>query len=445
MSSSSSSTGQAAPRPARAAGTVFILVTVLLDTLGLGLIIPFGPRLVASFLHDDLNASAHWFGLLVAIYALMQFLFAPVLGALSDRFGRRPVILLSLLGAAASYLVSGFAPVLWWLYVGRVVAGITGASFSCANAYVADVTPPDKRAQSFGLIGAVFGLGFILGPALGGLLGDVGLRLPYFIAAGLNGLNLLYGLFVLPESLPRERRRPFSFARANAFGSLVGLSRYPVVLGLTGTMACGYLAQWILQAVWTLDTQARFQWTLRMVGVSLMVVGFSTAIVQGVLVRLAVRRLGERRSLVVGLVMGVVGHACMGLAPTGGVMLACIFPLALGGLAGPAIQAILTRYVAPTEQGELQGSLNSLAGVAAIVGPLIGTSLLARFGTEHSSPHIPGAAFLCGAAFNALGLLLALRQLSRSPPTATASVKSPPASEAVSEVAPGPESAPISE
>ncbi|MGH7297848.1 MAG: TCR/Tet family MFS transporter [Polyangiaceae bacterium] len=408
------------PPRSRPAGTAFVLVTVLLDTLGLGLIIPVAPRLVASFLGDHLDASAHYFGLMVSLYAAMQFVFAPVLGGLSDRFGRRPVILLSLLGAAASYLLSGFAPALWWLFVGRVVAGITGASFSCAGAYVDDVTPADRRAQAFGLVGAVFGLGFILGPALGGLLGGYGLRVPYFVAAALNGLNLAYGFFVLPESLQREKRRPFSFARANPLGSLRGLARHPIVLGLTGTMMCGYLAQWILQSVWTLDTQARFGWTLRMVGVSLMVVGLSTAIVQGLLVRAAVQRLGERRALLAGLVMGVVGHACMGLAPSGAMMLAFIFPLALGGIAGPAIQAIITRHVASTEQGELQGSLNSLAGIAAIIGPLIGTSLLARFGTEHASPHVPGAAFLAGATFNAVGLVLALRLFARSGTVAAA-------------------------
>ena len=218
----------------RPAGTAFVLVTVLLDTLGLGLIIPVAPRLVASFLGNDLGAAAHYFGYLVSLYAAMQFVFAPVLGGLSDRFGRRPVILVSLLGAAASYLLSGFAPALAWLFVGRVVSGITGASFSCAGAYVADVTPPEKRAASFGLVGAVFGLGFILGPALGGILGDVGLRVPYFVAAGLNALNLTYGLFVLPESLPPEKRRAFSFARANPLGSLRQLGRHPIVLGLTG-------------------------------------------------------------------------------------------------------------------------------------------------------------------------------------------------------------------
>jgi DHA1 family tetracycline resistance protein-like MFS transporter len=392
-----------------------VLVTVLLDTLGVGLLIPVAPRLVASFLHDDLEAASHYFGLLVSLYAAMQFLFAPVIGGLSDRFGRRPVILVSLAGAAASYLLSGLAPVLWWLYVGRIIAGITGASFSAAGSYVADVTPPEKRAASFGLVGAVFGLGFILGPALGGALGDIGLRLPYFVGAGLNFVNLLYGLFVLPESLPKESRRPFSPARANPLGSLMMLGRHPIVLGLTGTMALSYLAQWILQSVWALHTQALFGWTLRQVGLSLMVVGLTTALVQGLLVRAAIPRLGERRALVLGLVMGVVGQTALGLASRGWMLLAAIPLLALGGLAGPAVQALITREVGASEQGELQGGLNSLAGLAAIVGPLIGTALLARFGADDASPRIPGAPFFASAACIAVGLVLALRMLARTP------------------------------
>jgi len=395
--------------PNRRAGTAFVLVTVLLDTLGLGLLIPVGPRLVASFLNDDLGAASHYFGILVSIYAAMQFLFAPVLGGLSDRFGRRPIIFMSLLGAAASYLLSGFAPALSWLFVGRVISGITAASFSAANAYVADVTPPEKRAGAFGLIGAVFGLGFILGPALGGALGEHSLRLPYFVGAGLNFANLLYGLFVLPESLAPENRRPFSLARANPLGSLRALTRHRVVLGLTGTMFCSFMAQWILQSIWALHTQARFGWSLRMVGVSLMVVGVATAIVQGFLVRAVVPRLGERRALLFGLVMSIAGHTLLGLASQGWMMMSFIFVLALGGLSGPAVQAIISREVAADEQGELQGALNSLSGICAIVGPLIGTNLLATFEAENASVRIPGAPFFASALFILVGLALALR------------------------------------
>jgi DHA1 family tetracycline resistance protein-like MFS transporter len=293
--------------------------------------------------------------------------------------------------------------------VGRIITGITAASFSAANAYIADVTPPEKRAGAFGLVGAVFGLGFILGPAIGGALGDVGLRLPYFVGAGLNVVNLLYGIFVLPESLAPQNRRPFSLARANPIGSLRALGRYPIVLGLSGTMMCTFLAQWILQSVWALHTQARFGWSLRMVGVSLMLVGFSTAIVQGFLVRAAVPKLGEERALFVGLVMSITGHLLLGLADRGWMMLSFIFVLALGGLAGPAVQAIISRQVSPSEQGELQGALNSLQGIAAIVGPLIGTSLLAAFATDTAQVHVPGAAFFASAAIYVIGLLLAVR------------------------------------
>jgi DHA1 family tetracycline resistance protein-like MFS transporter len=398
----------------RRAGTAFVLFTVLLDTLGLGLVIPVGPRLVGSFLGNDLSATSQWFGYLVTVYAAMQFLFAPVVGGLSDRFGRRPVILASLAGATVSYLVSGVAPALWWLFLGRACAGITGASFSAAGAYIADVTPPEKRAQSFGLIGAVFGLGFILGPALGGVLGDQGLRIPYFVAAGLNLLNLLYGALVLPESLDPKNRRPFSVARANPLGALGAVGRHAIVLGLTGTMMCSFFSQWILQSIWALYTQARFAWSLRDVGLSLMVVGFSTALVQGVLVRLIIPRVGEKRAVVAGLLLSALAYVCLGLASRGAFALVALFPLALGGLSGPAIQAVISRQVGPKEQGEIQGSLNGLSMIAAVVAPVIGTSLLARFGPETASPHIPGAPFFACATFALMGLSLAVRPLSRA-------------------------------
>ena len=401
--------------PPRRAAIPFVLVTVLLDTLGVGLIIPVGPRLVASFLGDDLGAASHWFGRLVALYSLMQFVFAPVLGGLSDRFGRRVVILGSLAGAAASYLVSALAPALGWLFLGRLVAGVTGASFSAAGAYVADVTPPEKRAASFGVIGAVFGLGFILGPALGGALGDYGLRLPYFVAAGLNFLNLLYGLLVLPESLRREDRRPFSLARANPFGTLRNLARHRIVLALTGTMLCAFLAQMILQSIWALSNQARFGWSLRQVGLSLMAMGCGMAIAQGVLMRRILPRLGERGTLLAGLGVGVAGYAALGLVTRGWMVYALIFVLAMSGVAGPATQALISREVGASEQGEMQGGVNSLSGLASIVGPLVGTTLLARFAPDDASPRLPGAPYYAAAALLALGLLLAVRAFARLP------------------------------
>jgi DHA1 family tetracycline resistance protein-like MFS transporter len=401
---------------ARKAGSIpFILITVLLDTLGVGLIIPVAPRLVASFLHDDLSAASRWFGLLVALYALMQFLFATIVGALSDRFGRRPIILLSLFGAGCAYLLSALAPTLSWLFIGRIIAGITGASFSAANAYVADITPPEKRAASFGLVGAAFGLGFILGPALGGTLGDYGLRVPYFVAAGLNSLNFVYGLFVLPESLRAEDRREFSFIRSNPFGALGHLAKHPIVLALTGTIFCGFMAQWILQSVWALDMQARFGWKLREVGISLMIVGLTMTVVQGLGVRAILPKLGQRRALLMGLVISAIGNAALGVATSGWMIYAILFPIALGGIAGPATQAIITHEVGSTEQGELQGAVNSVGGLAAIIGPLVGTSLLGRFGPPGAHPHIPGAPFYASALIQIVGIALAMRAFRDKP------------------------------
>jgi DHA1 family tetracycline resistance protein-like MFS transporter len=404
----------------RRAAVPFILITVLLDTLGVGLIIPVGPRLVASFLGDDLASASRWFGLLIALYAVMQFIFAPVLGGLSDRFGRRAVILSSLMGAAASYLLSALAPSLGWLFLGRTIAGITGASFSAANAYIADITPPEKRAANFGASGAVLGLGFILGPALGGALGDYGLRIPYFVGAGLNFLNLLYGLFVLPESLPKASRRSFSFARANPVGSMRNLARHPLVLRLTATLFFTFLSQLILQSVWALSNQERFGWSLKQVGLSLMAVGLGTAVVQGLLVRMLMPWLRERRALLLGLLFSSTGFVLFGIATEGWMIYAFLPVLSLSGIAGPAVQAIITGQVGPKEQGELQGAINSLQGLAAIIGPLIGTTLLARFGPADVALRIPGAPFFASAAFTFTGLLLAVRALRSTP-------KAPPA------------------
>jgi DHA1 family tetracycline resistance protein-like MFS transporter len=403
------------------AGTAFIMVSLLLDTLGIGLIIPVGPKLVASFLGGDLTAASKPFGVLFALYSAMQFICSPILGGLSDRFGRRTVLLPSLLGAAASYLISALSPELSWLFVGRVIAGMTGASFSAATAYIADTTPPEKRAQSFGLVGAAFGLGFVIGPVLGGALGGINLRLPYFVAAGLNFVNFLYGMLVLPESLQPEKRRPFSLRRANPLGALRALGRHPVVLGLTGTMTCAYMAQMLLQSVWALAHQARFGWSTTDVGISLGVVGVSTALVQGGLIRALLPRFGERRLLVGGLCIGAAGLMGYGLANRSWMIYAIIVPAALAGVAAPATQALITREVGPSEQGELQGSLASLSSLTAIAGPLIGTALLARFGAADASPHIPGAPFFFAALLNVVGLLLALRLFARLPAKAPAS------------------------
>jgi MFS transporter, DHA1 family, tetracycline resistance protein len=404
----------------RTAGVAFILITLLLDTLGVGVIIPVLPSLIKSFLGGDIGAASEYLGIFVALYAAMQFLFAPILGGLSDRFGRRTVLLSSLLGAALDYLLLAVAPSLWWLLVGRLFAGITGASFSAASAYIADVTPPEKRAQSFGLIGAAFGLGFILGPAVGGLLGSISLRLPFFVAAGLNFFNFLYGLLVLPESLRPEDRRPFTLGRANPLASLQNLGRHPVVLGLTGTVICAQMAQQILQSVWALSSTARFGWTESDIGFSLTVVGVTSAAVQGGLIRRVIPWLGERRALLAGLAISVAGFVAFGLATRGWMMYAMIVPFALGGIAGPAAQALISREVAPSEQGELQGSLASLQSLTAIAGGVLGTQLLAHFSGVGARPEAPGIPFFASACFNLCGLLLALRLFARVPAKAAA-------------------------
>ena len=402
----------------RNAGVPFILVVLLLDTLGIGVVIPVLPRLLESMVHGDLAEASRFYGAFVAVYAAMQFVCAPIIGALSDRFGRRVVILSSLLGAGLDYILLAFAPSLGWLFVGRLIAGITGASFSAATAYIADVTPPEKRAASFGLVGAAFGLGFIIGPALGGLLGGVNLRAPFAVAAGLNLVNLLYGVFVLPESLSPEHRRAFSLRRANPLGVLKNLARSPILFGLTGTIVCAYLAQQMLQSVWALDTQARFGWRPFDVGMSLTVVGVASAIVQGGLVRIVVPRLGERRALFAGLIASVIGFSAFALATKGWMIYAIICPFALGGVGGPATQAMLSREVGPSEQGELQGSLASLNSLTAIVGPIVGTALFARFAPETAHPQIPGVTFYAAALLNLIGLVLAVRLFARMKPVA---------------------------
>ncbi len=402
----------------RNATVAFILVVLVLDTLGIGVVIPVLPRLVESFVADDLEKASRYYGAFISSYALMQFVFAPVIGALSDKLGRRVVILTSLLGAGLDYLLLAFAPSLAWLFVGRVVAGITGASFSASTAYIADVTPPEKRAQSFGLVGAAFGVGFVIGPALGGLLAGVHLRAPFLAAAALNLANLAYGFFVLPESLAPEHRRAFEWKRANPLGALLRLARSPLLLGFSGTLVCAFLAQQILQSVWALYTQARFAWLPVHVGLSLTVVGIMTGAVQGGLVRVTMRRLGERKSVLVGLAFNVAGFVAFGLATRGWMMYALIVPFSLGGIAGPAIQSLVSRQVGPSEQGELQGSLSSLQSVTQILGPLLATGLFARFGPENAVPHVPGAPFFAAAALSALAGILAFRLFARLPATA---------------------------
>ncbi|GGY21021.1 TCR/Tet family MFS transporter [Paludibacterium paludis] len=385
----------------RQASQTFILLTVFLDMLGIGLIIPVMPVLIGQFTRSP-DELAHWYGLLAATFGVMQFFCTPVLGALSDRFGRRPVLLLSIFGLGCSLFVHATAGSLLALFLIRIVSGGTAASFSVANAYMADITPPEKRGKGFGLLGAAFGLGFIFGPVIGGLLGEHDVRLPFFVAGGLAIVNWLYGFFVLPESLPRERRAPFSLARANPFSALLHLGRLRGVGRLVGVFALCVLPQFILQTSWVLYTQMRFGWTPGDNGFALFLVGVLSVVVQGGLQGRLLRVFGERRLALTGLASGAIAYVCYGLATAGWVMYVVILANFLSFAAGPALQAIVSRSVGATEQGLTQGSLNAINSLAIIFGPLIGTTILARVG------HLPGHDWRMGSLFFLCAALQAL-------------------------------------
>jgi len=394
---------------ARKAGLGFILVTLFLDVLGIGLAVPVLPRLVGSF-HSGEGETALTYGLFMAAYAGMQFLFSPLIGCLSDRFGRRPLLLTAVVGQGLDYILLAVAPDLWWLLTGRLIAGITGASIGTATAYIADVSPPEKRAQNFGLIGMAFGLGFIAGPALGAWLGQTSLRLPFVVAAVLCLANAVYGLLVLPESLPPEQRRPFDLRRANPLGSLAALRRFPAVTTLAAVQVLLFLAQRGLESVWVLYTSHRYGWDVRATGTSLACVGLSVAIVQGGLVRRILPRLGERKSLLGGILLTVLGFVLYALAAQGWMIYAVLCVSALGGIAGPTVQGIISRSVPADEQGRLQGAITSLQGLASIIAPLLATQLFAAFSSGAAGrPYVPGAPFLVGALLQIVAFGLAVR------------------------------------
>jgi DHA1 family tetracycline resistance protein-like MFS transporter len=399
---------------------VFIFLTVMLDMLALGIIIPVLPKLVEQFVGGDIARAATIVGYMGTLWAVMQFFFSPVQGALSDRFGRRPVVLASNFGLGLDYILMALAPNLAWLFAGRVISGITAASFSTAGAYIADVTPPEKRAGAFGILGAAFGIGFVLGPAIGGLLGHSDPRLPFWVAAGLSLANGLYGLLILPESLTQDRRAAFSWARANPMGSLNLLRRQPALLGLAAIVFLYYLAHQSLPSVFVLYADYRYHWDQRMVGLTLAGVGVCSMIVQGGLVRPIVARLGERRTLIVGLCAGAIGFAIYGLAPTGNIFWIGLPIMALWGLASPAAQGIMTRKVSPTEQGRLQGAVGSVMGITGILGPGLFTQIFATSISPVADLHWPGAAFLVAASLLALGALIGLRVAEAPEPAAVA-------------------------
>lgn len=410
-------TDQAPPKPGRAA-FAFIFITVALDMIALGIMVPVLPKLVLAFKGGDIAGAASVTGVFGFTWAAMQFVFSPVLGSLSDRYGRRLVILLSNFGLGLDYVLMALAPSLEWLFVGRVISGITAASFSTASAYIADVTPSEKRAARYGMLGAAFGLGFIVGPAVGGVLGDISLRLPFWAAAGLSLVNAAYGFFVLPESLPPERRSDFKWRRANPLGSLKLLRSHGGLIGLATAAFLYYLAHESLPSIFVLYTDYRYDWSERDVGLALAAVGITSTIFSAALVGPTVARLGERRALLFGLLLGNVAFLCYGLSPTSLFFLAGIPFGGFLGLAGPAMQALMTQRVKPSEQGQLQGALSSMRGISGMIGPLLFTQIFAIAIRGDSLPHLPGAPYLLSAVLVVGAVLLSWRVAHRHVPEA---------------------------
>ncbi|MBP9882945.1 MAG: TCR/Tet family MFS transporter [Chitinophagales bacterium] len=390
----------------------FIFITLLIDIIGLGIIIPVTPKLIQELTSCTISEASTYGGWLMFSYAIMQFLFSPVIGGLSDRYGRRPVLLLSLFGFGLDYLFLAYAPTIAWLFLGRLLAGVFGASITTATAYIADISTPEKRAQNFGIVGMAFGIGFIIGPVLGGMLGQFGARVPFLAAAGLTFLNWLYGFFILPESLPVENRRAFDWKRANPIGSLKNLGRYPVVLGLVASLVFVYIAAHAVQSTWSYFTMERFKWNEAMVGYSLGMAGLCVAIVQGGLVRVINPKLGPSRSVYVGMMLYAIGLALFAFSTKGWMMFAFLIPYCLGGIAGPSLQGIISNQVPANEQGELQGALTSLISITSIIGPLLMTNLFAFFTGENAPVYFPGAAFLAGSLLVTLSGFMAWRSLS---------------------------------
>lgn len=390
----------------------FIFITMLVDIIGLGIILPVLPALIQELTGGTVSDASKYGGWMMFAYAIMQFLFSPILGGLSDRFGRRPILLISLFGFGLDYLFLAFAPTIAWLFVGRLLSGICGASITTATAYIADISTPEKRAQNFGIVGMAFGIGFIVGPVIGGVLGEFGSRIPFFAAAGLTFLNWVYGYFVLPESLSVENRRKFEWKRANPIGSLKHLGRYPVILGLVASLVLVYIAAHAVQSTWTFFTIERFSWSKAMVGYSLGMAGLCVAIVQGGLIRIINPRLGPNRSVYVGMMMYAVGLSLFAFSNQGWMMFVFLIPYCLGGIAGPSLQGIISNQVPANEQGELQGALTSLISVTSIIGPPLMTNLFAFFTKKNSVIYFPGAAFMMGAILVSISGFLAWRTLS---------------------------------
>ncbi|HEX8552360.1 MAG TPA: TCR/Tet family MFS transporter [Abditibacteriaceae bacterium] len=397
----------------RPAALSFIFVTLLIDILGIGLLIPILPQFIADLSGHDLSRASLDYGWLMSLYGAMQFLFSPLMGTLSDRVGRRPVLLLSMLFSGIDYIVMALSPSLIWLYIGRTISGITGASITTASAYIADVSPPEKRAQNFGLVGAAFGAGFIVGPAMGGLLAQWGTRAPFWAAAAMCFANLLYGYFILPESLAPENRRPFKWSEANPLGALKVLGKYPVVWGLTGSFIISNLAMQCIHSTWVLFIIERFGWDAKQSGLSLAAFGAVALVYQLGIARIVLPKWGERKTMLIGLAVAAIEFAAYGLATQGWMIYAIMLIGGVGLLGGQATQGLLSRQVGADEQGTLQGALTSLASLMGIFGPIIGTALFSYFTSRNAPAHIPGISFFLASALNGVALLVAFRVLTR--------------------------------
>jgi MFS transporter, DHA1 family, tetracycline resistance protein len=405
---------------ARKAGNgafVFVFIAVLVDSIGFGIILPVLPQLIMQLTHVGVDRAARYGGALAFVFALMQFFCAPVLGNLSDRFGRRPVLLFALLALGCDYLIMGFAPAIGWLFVGRAVAGVAGASFTPAYAYVADITPPEKRAQSFGLMGAAFGLGFILGPAIGGLLGNLGPRAPFFTAGAIALANTAFGFFALPESLPPQLRRPFRWARANPLGTLAQMRNYPVVLVLLGAMFLWQLAHQVLPSTWAFYTISKFHWTSAQVGYSLAFVGALMALAQGVFTKVLIPALGgERRAALTGMAAALVAYVGYALITQGWMIYVVSLTTFLFALTYPSMNALNSQRIPANAQGELQGAVACLYSLSSIIGPPLMTQVFARFSAPGALWYFPGAAFIAAAALTLGCVALFLRAMRMASP-----------------------------
>lgn len=386
---------------------VFIFITMMIDVIGMGIIIPVMPKLIEELIQGDISKASFYNGWLLFTYATLQFIFSSILGGLSDRYGRRPVLLCALFGLGIDYIFLAWAPSIAWLFVGRAIAGIGGASFTTATAYIADISTPEKRAQNFGLIGVAFGLGFIIGPVIGGISSQWGSRTPFWIAAALSLLNFVYGYLVLPESLNKRQRRPYEWKRANPIGSLMQLKKYPLISGLIASLVLLYIAAHAVQSTWSFYTMFKFNWSEKMVGYSLGVVGILVALVQGGLIRIAIPKLGQSKAIILGLSCYTLGMLLFGFATQGWMMFVFLLPYCLGGIAGPALQGIISAQVPQNEQGELQGGLAGLMSVTSIIGPLLMNNLFYWFSDKNAAVYFPGMPFLVGGLLLVISILLA--------------------------------------